>query len=134
MTFNKHYAARALVLFIIEVMIALFVHDDIVRPYVGDVLVVILIYCFIRSFLVLPFLPVALSVLLFSFTLEFLQYIRIVEKLGLNNSALARTLIGTSFAWIDLLAYSIGIIIVLTVEESKKRKVKSRKQKVESRK
>ncbi|MFT5385169.1 MAG: hypothetical protein ACI81W_002574, partial [Saprospiraceae bacterium] len=36
-------------LFLIEVGIAVFIQDRIIRPYIGDLLVVILIYCFIRS-------------------------------------------------------------------------------------
>ncbi len=40
MVFNKSYAALTLILFTVEVVIALFVHDHIIRPYLGDVLVV----------------------------------------------------------------------------------------------
>ncbi|REG96320.1 ribosomal maturation YjgA family protein [Flavobacterium aquicola] len=116
-SFNKKYFLLTILIFVIEVLIALFVHDKIVRPYIGDVLVVILIYCFIKSFLKLPVLPVAIFVLLFSFTIEFLQYVNIVGKLGLQNSKLARTVIGTSFAWIDLVCYIAGIIIVLIAEK-----------------
>ena len=105
-----------MLLFIIEVLIALYVHDEIIRPYIGDVLVVILMYCFIKSFLQLSVLPVAIFVLLFSFGIEFLQYLNIVEKLGLQNSKIARTIIGTSFAWIDLVCYTAGIIIILIAE------------------
>lgn len=117
LTFNKKYFSLTILIFTTEVLIALFVHDAIIRPYIGDVLVVILIYCFIKSFLKLPVLPVALFVLLFSFGVEFLQYLNIVEKLGLQNSKIARTVIGTSFAWIDLVCYIAGIIIVLITEK-----------------
>ena len=117
LTFNKKYFGLTFLIFAIEVLIALFVHDTIIRPYIGDVLVVILIYCFIKSFLKLPVLTVALFVLLFSFSVEFLQYLNIVEKLGLQNSKIARTVIGTSFAWIDLGCYIAGIIIVLIAEK-----------------
>lgn len=117
LTFNKKYFGLTILFFVIEVLIALYVHDTIIRPYVGDVLVVILIYCFIKSFLKLPVLQVALFVLLFSFGVEFLQYLNIVEKLGLQNSKTARTVIGTSFAWIDLVCYIAGIIIVLIPEK-----------------
>jgi hypothetical protein len=117
LTFNKKYFSLTILIFATEVLIALFVHDAIIRPYIGDVLVVILIYSFIKSFLKLPVLPIALFVLLFSFGVEFLQYLNIVEKLGLQNSKIARTVIGTSFAWIDLVCYIAGIIIVLITEK-----------------
>lgn len=117
MTFNKHYFGLALLLFTIELLIALFVNDSFVRPYLGDVLVVILIYCFIRSFLRLQVFTLAISVLAFAFSIEVLQYIHIVELLGLEKSEISRTVIGTSFEWIDLLAYLAGIVIVLLVEK-----------------
>lgn len=117
LTFNKNYFGLALLIFIVEVLIALFVRDNFVRPYLGDVLVVMLIYCFVKSIFNLPVFALALFVLIFSFTIEFLQYIDIVEKLGMEKSVIARTVIGTSFAWIDILAYVVGIFIILFVEK-----------------
>lgn len=116
--FNKIYFGLTILIFIIEVLIALYVHDTIIRPYIGDVLVVILIYCFVKSFLKIKVMPTAVFVLLFAFGVETLQYLNIVDKLGLQNSKIARTVIGTSFSWIDILTYIIGISIVLLVENS----------------
>lgn len=116
-TFNKNYFGSAVLIFTIETLIAIYVHDNFVRPYLGDVLVVILIYCFLKSFFKLPVLITALVVLAFSFVIEFLQFLNIVEKLGLEKSTMARTVIGTSFAWIDLLTYIAGIAIVLIAEK-----------------
>lgn len=44
------YAIATVILLLTEVLIALYVHDAFVRPYIGDVLVVIVIYTFIRIF------------------------------------------------------------------------------------
>ena len=77
LTFKKNYFTAAILLFVVEILIAVFVHDNFVRPYFGDVLVVILIYCFIKSFLKLLVLPAVLLVLIFSFSIEFLQYLNI---------------------------------------------------------
>ena len=114
--FNVNYFALTISLFLIETLIALYVHDTFIRPYIGDVLVVILIYCFIKSFLNVKVLPTALFVLLFAFTIEFLQYLNINEKLGLQDSKIARTIIGTSFSWADILTYIIGVVVVISVE------------------
>jgi len=116
-TFNKSYFGFTILFFLIEVLIALFVHDSFIRPYLGDVLVVILIYCFLKSFLKLPVLTAAVYVLIFSFVIEFLQFLNIVEKLSLQKSKIARTVFGTSFSWIDILTYIIGIVIVIAVEK-----------------
>ncbi|WP_366069085.1 DUF2809 domain-containing protein [Flavobacterium sp.] len=50
LTFNKTYFRLASLIFTVEILIALYVHDKIIRPYFGDVLVIVLIYCFIKSF------------------------------------------------------------------------------------
>lgn len=114
--FDLKYFALTILFFIIELIIALYVHDNFVRPYFGDVLVVILIYCFLKSFLKLKVLTASAFVLLFAFTIEFLQYLDIVEKLELQNSKIARTVIGTSFSWEDILSYIVGIFFVISVE------------------
>jgi hypothetical protein len=117
LTFNLKYFATAILLFIVEVLIALYAHDQIVRPYVGDFLVVMLIYCFVKAFLNFPILKTAIGVLLFSFLIEFLQYCNIIEKLGLQHSKFANTVMGNSFAWIDIATYIGGIAIVLLLEK-----------------
>lgn len=115
--FNKKYFVIAVVMFIVEVFIAVFIQAGFVRSYLGDVFVVILIYCFIKAFLNAPVVTVVIWVLLFSFTLEFLQFFRVVARLGLQQSVIARTVIGTSFAWNDLIAYLAGIAIILVGEK-----------------
>ena len=115
--FSPFYFIAALLLFITEVLIALFVHDQFIRPYIGDFLVVILIYCFVKSFLNTPVVPTALGVLVFAYTVELLQYFRIVEVLGLQHSRAARIIIGSSFEWQDILAYTLGILMVVLVEK-----------------
>jgi len=115
--FQVRYFIAAVVLFVTEVLIALYVHDTIIRPYIGDVLVVILIYCFVRSFFRVPVFITAVWVLLFAYTIEMLQYFNMVEKLGLENSKLASVVMGTSFAWKDMFAYTVGFALVLLVEK-----------------
>lgn len=115
--FNRRYFFVAIILFITEVLIALYVHDAIIRPYVGDLLVVILIYCFVKAFLNTPVTPTAIAVLLFAFGIETAQYFNIVKVLGLEKYTIARVVIGTSFEWIDLLAYTTGIIMVIVTEK-----------------
>ncbi len=114
--FNWRYFAWAVAIFVVEILIARYVHDAIVRPYIGDLLVVVLIYCFVKAFLDLRIMPVAFGVLAFAFLIEALQYFKMVELLQLQNSKLACTVIGTSFSWIDMLCYVLGIVLVLVVE------------------
>ncbi len=115
-TFQKNYFVATVLLFLIEVAIALFVRDKFIRPYVGDLLVVMLIYCFVKSFLDATPWKVGLGVLLFSFAIEIGQHFQLVKLLGLEHSEVARIVIGTGFAWGDLLAYTLGVAAVLGME------------------
>lgn len=118
MRFSFYYFVWSIVLFLVEVCIALFVDDGFVRPYVGDVLVVILIYAIARAFFKVPILAATMGALVFSFIVEILQYFNIVEILGLEQFAIARTVIGTTFVWEDLVAYAVGCAILLCLEKS----------------
>ena len=114
--FQKHYFILGFLLFVIEIFIAVYVHDRVIRPYLGDYLVVIMLYCFLRSFANISIFPACILVLLFSYLVEFVQYFRLIEFLGLQDSRLATTVLGNSFEWIDLIAYSAGIATVLCIE------------------
>jgi hypothetical protein len=115
-TFSLQYFLFAMFLFITEVLIALYVNDNFVRPYVGDFLVVILIYCAVRTFIKGSVNKIAAGVLLFSYMIEVLQYFHFLELLGLQNNTVARTVLGTSFAWSDLVAYTLGVLAVVLIE------------------
>jgi len=114
--FNSRYFALALLILVVEILIAIYVHDSFIRPYIGDLLVVIFIYCFLKSFVSLSTSKAALYVLLFSYFVEALQYFRIVQHLGFQRNDLARIIIGTSFDWKDILMYTIGIVTVVIIE------------------
>ena len=116
-SFHRKYFLLAILLFVVEVLIALYLNDAIIRPYGGDFLVVILIYGFVIAFLNAPVKTVALSVLLISYIIEVLQHFKFVKLLGLQDSKLATVVLGNSFAWTDLLAYSLGIAFVVWMEK-----------------
>jgi hypothetical protein len=116
LTFNPKYFFFTLALFLIEVLIALYIRDSFIRPYFGDFLVVVLIYCAVKTFVKASRIKIAICVLLFAYTIEVLQYFNIVDRLGLSGNIVAKTVIGYGFEWWDMLAYTLGIITVLIVE------------------
>ena len=69
-----------------EIVIALFVNDAFVRPYVGDMLVTLLLCCLCR--VIVPnnvrLLPV--YVFIFAAAVEIGQYFDLVALLGLENN------------------------------------------------
>jgi hypothetical protein len=116
MIFNKRYFTLTSALFITEVLIGAFMHDRLIRPFGGDLLIVILIYCFVKSFVNTPWFKTALATLLFAYAVEFSQYLNLLGLLGWQNSKLAAILLGHSFSWGDMLCYTIGTLIVMIIE------------------
>ena len=80
-SFNPKYFLLTILLFVTEVLIAVYLHDGFIRPYFGDFLVVILIYCFVKSFANIPVIKTAVGVLLFSYFVEMTQYFKLVKWL-----------------------------------------------------
>ncbi len=105
------YGILFAVLVITEVIIGVFVHDGFVRPYLGDVIVVIAIYALVR--IIIPekysFLP--LAVFIFAVIVELLQGVHIADILGVKNAVL-RAIIGTSFDRKDIICYAAGCILL----------------------
>ena len=122
LTFHFRFFLLTILFFVTEVLIALYVKDDFVRPYVGDYLVVMLIYCAVRTFVKANPVKVAIAVLLFAYMIEVLQYFRIVDRLGLSGNQVAKTVIGYGFEWWDMLAYTLGVLTILLVEYRLKNK------------
>lgn len=116
-----NYLAWSLLLIGVEIFIGARMHDRIIRPYGGDYLVVILLYCLVRSFVEMPVLTTAVSVLIFSYLVEVSQYFHLADHLGLRVPSLARTLLGTYFTWIDMGVYTLGIMTVLAAEKITRR-------------
>ena len=103
------YGFIALLLFLAEVMIAIYCKHGFIRAYFGDVLVTILLCAlvrvvFLKSWLVSPL------VFAFSVFVEWTQYLKLATHLGVEGTVLG-VIIGTSFSWIDILCYLAGCAI-----------------------
>ena len=110
------YLAAFCVIFAIEVCIALFVRDSFIRPYGGDVLVTLLICCFLRIFLPHSVKLLPLYVFLFALAVEIGQYFDFVALLGLGDSRFFRILLGSTFSWADLVCYAAGCAVFALTE------------------
>ena len=111
--FDLKHACIALTLLCIEVLIALFVHDRYIRPFIGDVLVVVLIYFAVGAVIKVHPVKLAFAVLMFACTIEFLQYWQLATKLGLHKGSVLYIALGATFdAW-DLIAYALGTLLTL---------------------
>ncbi|AUP78311.1 ribosomal maturation YjgA family protein [Flavivirga eckloniae] len=115
---NKTYLIFTILLFTIEVLIALYVTHGFIRYTFGDYLVVILLYCFFKSFTNTTSIIVAIIVLIIAYTIELLQLINMLELLNLNDNYVLKLVFGSTFQVSDLVAYSLGVITVLIIEYS----------------
>lgn len=118
------YGIVTMILLVIEVSIALFVHDSIVRPYVGDVLVVLVIYTFVRIIIPENVALLPLYVFIFAAGVEILQLFHIVDLLGLGDNRFFRILIGSVFDIKDILCYAAGCLILFGYEIIKRKRFK----------
>lgn len=116
--FDKKYGLIFLAILIIEIIIALFIDNPIIRGAVGDVLVVILIYCFIQTFLNFDKAKTIIGVGIFAVLIEISQAFNLVEKLGLQENKFASTIIGNTFDINDIWAYIAGCAVVYMLEFS----------------
>jgi hypothetical protein len=114
-TLRLIFALCAAVLLIVEILIGLFIHDSFVRPYLGDALVVILLWCIIRVVIPDRYVWLSGAVFLFAVLVEVSQIFPLCDVLGIENR-LIRTLMGTSFAWGDIVAYLAGCSVTLAVD------------------
>ena len=111
------YALAAVVLFAVEASIALFVHDRIVRPYVGDALVVALVYTALRTATPLSVTAAVATAFGIACAVEIGQFFHLVDLLGLGGSGVARAMLGTHFDPPDFPAYAAGSLTTLAVEK-----------------
>lgn len=93
----------------VEIYIGVCVHGGFVRSYLGDTLVVMLLWAAVRIAYPkgLPWLSGAVFV--FACLVEVSQIIPLCDLLGIRNN-LIRVLMGTSFAWWDIAAYAAGCL------------------------
>lgn len=122
--FNFRFEGRwfviFLLLFLVEVLIALFVDDSFIRPYGGDIIVVVLIYYFLKTFINTKPLYLIIPTLLFAYVVEVAQYLGMVEVLGVQDNTVLRTVLGSSFSWGDMLCYTTGALICYLIDGRKK--------------
>ena len=120
--FNKRYFAGFLVVLAVECLIAFFVDDRFIRPFVGDYLIMILIYLFCKIWISRHDNLTILMVLLFCYGVEIGQKFNLVALLGWEHSTLARILIGTHYDSRDMLAYSLAALTVYLIKVILRRK------------
>lgn len=119
MKFRFNYFLLTILLFVVEVLIATVWKENVfLRSYIGDVLVVALIYTFILSFFRIKNKnALILGVFIFSVFIEVLQYLNIAEFLQLRQGSWQHIVVGSSFSWWDIVCYAVGCLIIVLLEK-----------------
>lgn len=102
-------------LLIVEIIIGA-LSGGFIRAYVGDVLIIPLIYCFVRIFYTHDnrFLPLAVGGL--GILAEIVQYFDLCGILGIDKRSILGIIIGSHADIGDILCYITGIILIYICE------------------
>lgn len=104
-----------LLLLVTETVIAVFHLHKFIRGFIGDVLVIPLLFYFGKWTTRFSVKRILLLVILIAFCIEFLQWFNFASKLGIENSVIY-ILLGDTFDPWDLAAYVIGGLTVIFLE------------------
>ena len=115
--FNKNYFIFFLALIIIET--GVLYTKGFIRHTLGDFLIVITLYYLVMSFIKTYFLRAAIFVLMLSFVIEFIQLTSFLSYFHLENSTIAKTIFGNTFSYQDLIAYTLGVGLVILIERNR---------------
>lgn len=119
------YVVATLALLLIEIYIGLFVRDRFVRPFLGDVLVTMLLCCLCRAIKPTGVRLLPLYVMAFATVVEVAQYVDLVALVGLEHNAFISTIVGRSYSYKDLICYAVGCGLFWVIEWAVKRRLKA---------
>lgn len=118
MRFSTRYATAFVLLLLVETAIALWVHDSFVRPYLGDSLAIVALYCLVRSVFAVSQRTALVGTFVFACCLELGQSVQLVDRLGVGDNHVMRVVLGTVYSPYDLVAYAAGVLLVLVLERA----------------
>ncbi|HSD36852.1 MAG TPA: DUF2809 domain-containing protein [Rhodocyclaceae bacterium] len=114
MTFRPVYLFAAVVIFCVELAIALgYIPGAFVRNSVGDILVIALIYFVIRGASKASCSPALVLSLCAGLAAESLQYFHVADLLGLKRGSALHIALGNTASFADLLMYVIGAALAV---------------------
>ena len=118
--FNLRYFTFFVIILFVEILIAKF-GTGFIRHTIGDVFATILLYFIIKSIFAISNYKAILISLAIAFIIEFLQLTNLQNLYPKQYSNTLKLMLGTSFSIGDIIAYTIGILIVYTIENHSKK-------------
>lgn len=118
------WAVIGVIILTIEICITIFIKGGFIRHYIGDVLATAMLYVFGRAIFRVAPINLAIFVFVISLFIEALQYLKILEILGVKSSIL-RIIFGGTFDWTDIICYLVGCILAYVFENLSMQKSKT---------
>ena len=115
MKVSRRYVIWFFSLLGLEIAIAAFHFHPFIRGFVGDMLIVPLLYVFLRALFYNLKRQTAIYALLFAYLIEAAQWIQLPRSLGLKGTLIDLTL-GNTFDPMDLIAYTLGFLLIIATE------------------
>ncbi|MBN1468993.1 MAG: DUF2809 domain-containing protein [Fusobacteriaceae bacterium] len=106
----KYLFSISVHIFLCLLILKFFKFNRFIRGFLGDLIFMALIFYIFKLFLNLKNKTLLFTTLIFAYTVEFLQYLKLINILGLENNYYAKIIFGATFDIYDLLAYTLGII------------------------
>ena len=112
------YAVTAAAVFAMLVAIETQLDSGWARFTGGDILVVVLVYTLLM--VTGWFRPIAAAgvALCIAYIVEIGQALDIVDRLGIEPNRLTNVVLGNTFAWSDIVAYTVGAALALAVDSA----------------
>lgn len=109
-----------LILVVVTIGIGLFSRRLEVIPFwIGDSLWAVMVYLIVRSILINKKQLIALQVsILFSYLIELSQVLEWNWLVMVRKHVIGRLILGQGFLWSDIMAYTLGIIIIYSLDSS----------------
>ncbi|GHC61256.1 ribosomal maturation YjgA family protein [Ulvibacter litoralis] len=121
MKIHKKHSLYTILLLAVEITIAIVHFHPFIRGFVGDVLVIILLYHLVLSFFSISSEKLIVGLLLFSFGIELLQLAGISEAFE-NTPTVIKVITGTTFDPWDIVAYLTGGFLLYVFQKKRKKK------------
>ena len=112
---NKYFI-WFIITFLLEVMIALYIQNNIIRNYIGDILIIICIYFLAKMIFKNKIKNLSLYILILGVFVEIMQYFNVMKNIAGNNKIL-KIILGSTFDIKDIICYIIGFYIIKLYEK-----------------
>ena len=98
-------------------------HTGLLRSFGGDMLAVVWVYYWLKTFVQMRVVPLALIALFIGYAIELSQYLAKLNHWVISNP-IVRTIVGSTPDWWDVFAYTLGFGLVLLLERQPERQLK----------